>query len=847
MLRCNVDRSKISPMMVQYLNIKDKYPDIILFFRLGDFYEMFFEDALVASNELELTLTGKSAGLDERIPMCGIPYHAADIYINKLIDKGYKIAICEQLENPKDCKGVVKRDVVQIVSKGTITNNNILNDKDNNYIGNIMSFDHVYCLSYADITTGELKAFMIPKQDDIAISSIINKDIKELIVDDQISSDITTQLKNQFNIPISHYNITDEANIYQSLISHITDERYLKTIRQLLSYIETTQKKNLDHFEPAIIIKSSAYLKMDVNTKHNLELLENTKLKARQYSLLWLLDHTKTAMGGRKLKSWINEPLVDIDTINHRYDMVDTLLKEFIMCGELRNLLIDIYDLERLSGRIALGNANARDLIQLKNSIYVLPKIKDILIKLNFNLKLPVLDDLYQLLNISINEDAPVSLKEGYLIKTGYSSELDEIKDYRSGGKKFILNLEQEERIKTGIKNLKVGYNRIFGYYIEISKSNLNLITPDMNYERKQTLAGCERFITPILKEKEALILGAEEKIINLEYELFLTIRDQVKTYIPTLQEIAKTISEIDVLQAFAQVADDNNYIRPILTNQKIVNMQKCRHPVVEKVLNDVYVSNDIVMDENTNILLITGPNMAGKSTFMRQLAINIIMAQMGSYIPCDYAVIPIFDQIFTRIGASDDLTGGESTFMVEMNEANNALKNATDKSLILFDELGRGTATFDGMSLAQAILEYIHNNIGCKTLFSTHYHELTALDKTLKRLKNIHVKATLEDENIIFLHKVYEGSVDKSYGIHVAKLANLPNEVIKRANTVLNLYEHPEHEQNESNQTINEKVNYPSHINELETKIKNINPLEITPMEALNILFELKSDINNH
>ena len=549
-------------------------------------------------------------------------------------------------------------------------------------------------------------------------------------------------------------------------------------------------------------------------------------------------------MGSRMLKNFIENPLIDSKEINRRYDYVETLLKEFIIKSDLEKYLFEVYDLERLSGRIAFGSANARDLLQLKNSLKFLPYIKEILEKINYDKTIDTLDELYDLLEKSIYENPPVSLKEGYLIKEGYDKDLDELKNLRKGGKDFVARFEIEEKERTGIKNLKVGYNRVFGYYIEISKGNTNLIKEEYGYERRQTLSNCERYISPILKEKESLILNAEEKIIDLEYELFNLIKNKVKEYIPKLQNISKVISEIDVLQSFATVTEENNYVRPTITEQEIEIIDG-RHPVVEKVLEGKeYVENDIIMDKNTNILLITGPNMAGKSTYMRQMAIIAIMAQIGCFVPAKSAKIPIFDAIYTRIGASDDLVSGESTFMVEMLEANNAISNATNKSLILFDELGRGTATFDGMALAQAIIEYIHDNIKAKTLFSTHYHELTDLENTLKTLKNVHVSAHEENGNITFLHKIKNGSIDKSYGIHVAKLANLPSVLINRANQILNVYENKEMKRDikiQESLPIEELIPKES---EIEKYVKSINPLEITPLEALNILYKLKEKI---
>ena len=844
MERKDVDINKVTPMMRQYLEIKNENEDIIIFFRLGDFYEMFFDDAIKVSHELELTLTGKSCGLEERVPMCGIPYHAADTYIDKLIEKGYKIGICEQLENPKGAKGIVKRGIIQIVSSGTIMNSDIIKAEDFNFIAGVTAFSHAYGLCYCDISTGEVYVMLLEHNPSKLISEIVNLDIKEVVMSDNFDKNIYSILKNQFHITIS---ISDDiTDNYSFVYEDLEDVRLIDTVKHLISYIEHNQKRSLDHLQKAIIKNKQNYLKMDVHTKRNLELIETLRLKERTYSLIWLLDKTKTAMGARCLKNYILTPLVDKNEIERRYDVVDTLLTEFILKSDLENYLNEVYDLERLSGKIAFGSANARDLLQLKNSLKVLPFISEILKKINFYKELKPLDSLYELLENSIYEEPPISVKEGYLIKNGYNKELDELKDLRKGGKDFVAKFEHDERERTGIKNLKVAYNRVFGYYIEISKGNIHLVKDEWGYQRKQTLAGAERYISPVLKEKEALILNAEEKIISLEYELFSIVRDEAKRYIPSLQEIAKIISEIDVLASFATVSEQNNYIRPILTENELY-IKESRHPVVEKVISGVFVPNDIIMDKNTNILLITGPNMAGKSTYMRQMALISIMAQIGCFVPAKEAKIPVFDAIFTRIGASDDLVSGESTFMVEMTEAGNAIENATEKSLILFDELGSGTATFDGMALAQAIIEYIHNHIKAKTFFSTHYHELTDLEDTLSGLRNIHVSAYEEDGEITFLHKLEEGSVDKSYGIHVARLAHLPDTLIKRADQILKVYEGNEVKRDlkiQETLPIDELIPKKSLV---EQELEKIDPLNLTPMEALTAIYNLKNLSNKH
>ena len=838
----DVDIEKVSPMMRQYMEIKKNNPDIIIMFRLGDFYEMFFEDAINVSHELELTLTGKNAGLDERIPMCGIPYHAINVYLEKLVENGHKVGICEQLEDPKEAKGVVKRGLTKIVSKGTIMDDSLL-ENENNYIGGLIDFEHIYSLSYIDLSTGEVNVTLVNHDISSIVSEIVNIGIKELIMDDKCDSSIKNLLTDQFKIDVTIVNEYNSLPDYKYIYEDISDVRYIKPIEYLINYLLKLQMQDLSHLMKAKVIKNGEYLKMDIHTKRNLELTETLRLKQRQYSLLWLLDRTKTASGARMLKNYIENPLISKNEINNRLNIVEKLIKEFILKSDLRDALDGVYDIERLTGRVALGSASARDLLQLKKSLSHLPQILEILKKIEYYSLYEVPYDLYNLLDKSISEDAPLTLKEGSLIKDGYSSELDELKDLRKNGKDFIAKFENEERIRTGIKNLKVGYNRVFGYYIEVSKGNIDMVKDEFGYERKQTLAGAERYISKILKEKEDLILNAEEKIIKIEYDLFIEIRNEVKKYIPVLQNIAHIISEIDVLQSFATIAEENNYVRPIFSDDRKVEIIENRHPVIEKVINN-YVTNDIKMDEKTNILLITGPNMAGKSTYMRQFAITVIMAQIGSYVPASKAYMPIFDKIFTRIGASDDLVSGESTFMVEMNEANMAIKKASENSLILFDELGRGTATYDGMALAQSIIEYIHNNIKCKTLFSTHYHELTDLEKNLKNLKNIHVSAHLENGNITFLHKIEEGSIDKSYGIHVARLAGLPNELIERADQILKIYENKEIKRDVKIQEALPLDELVEHKSLAEEEIKKIDPMNTTPMEALNILYKLKEMI---
>ena len=846
MKRSEVDLSKLSPMMRQYMDIKAQYEDSIVFFRLGDFYEMFFEDAIIASRELELALTGKQAGLDERVPMCGIPFKAYSSYLDKLIEKGYKVAICEQLEDPKMTKDMVKRDVIQVVTKGTRLDRTI-DAKENNFIASIYDFEYCYVLSYADISTGEFYCLLIDSDEGKLLREINRLGLQEVIVNDKFDRSLLLQLREVYQLMVTIVDTLYQEEDYQKIYQNIKDIRMVTGIRHLLHYLLDTKKGDLSHLQEVTMVKESDHLLLNGNTMRNLELTETMRTRERQNSLLWFLDKNKTAMGSRFLKQSIESPLTNRKEIERRYDFVDTLRVQFILRDDLREALDRVYDLERLGGRIAYGNLNARDLLQLKSSLKVLPTIQSILTELHYDKTIDTFEDLYLLLEKSINEDAPVSVKEGSLIKNGYHEELDNLRSIKSGSKEFLLQFEQEEKDRTGIRTLKVGYNKIFGYYIEVSKGQIGQIKEEFGYERRQTLSNCERFVTPLLKEKENIILGAEEKIIQLEYQLFMEIREEVKGYIGALQKTAKVLAEVDMLQAFSQIADDYHFVRPILTEEKELHLVGSRHPVVERVMKEKYVENDILMDKNTDILLITGPNMAGKSTYMRQLAITVILAQMGSFVPCTSCTMPIFDKIFTRIGASDDLVSGESTFMVEMKEANEALQEATEKSLILFDELGRGTATYGGMSLAQAILEYIHDQVHCKTLFSTHYHELTELEDTLPHLKNVHVSAQEEEGKIIFLHKVKKGAVDKSYGIHVASLALLPTSLITRAKEILSIYETQENRERVFTQTSlfsleEEEVKQEKDL--IREKLSEMNPLSMTPIEALNALYQLKEDL---
>ena len=840
-----VDRTKLSPMMAQYMEIKDQYKEELVFYRLGDFYEMFFDDALIASRELELTLTGRVAGLEERVPMCGVPHNNVKPYIEKLVNKGYRVAICEQLEDPKATKGMVKRGIVDVISKGTIADNDLLNDKDASYIASILFFNDSILLTILDISTGYLASMSIENNEDALINEILGLNLKEVIFVDNLNTALIDLLKNTYNIEvtISHEFLWDK---YEYLFSTISDARVKSGVAHLFYYLDHRQLKDLSHINKINYIKKNNYLEMDIHSIRNLELVETLRLKERTYSLIWLLDKCKTAMGSRKLKSWMLNPLKNKDAINARYDKIEKLNNEFILKDELKNLLYEVYDIERLSGKVINGSLNARDLIQLKKSIGVLPEIKKITEKLGFDYDIDTHEKIFELLEKSLVEEPPISIKEGYMIKTGFNSELDELREIRSGGKDFVAAFEAKVKEETGIKSLKVGFNKVFGYFIEIPNGSKNLVKEEYHWERRQTLTNCERYISPALKEKESMILNAEENIIDLEYKLFCDIKEIVKKEVPSLNKTADALSEIDALTSLSVCSEEYSLVRPILTNDHIIDIKNGRHPVVEVVSKSEYVPNDCVMDNGINTLLITGPNMSGKSTFMRQLAIIVIMAQMGSFVPCEAATLPIIDKIFTRIGASDDLVSGESTFMVEMKEARNAIDGATENSLILFDELGRGTATYDGMSLAQAILEYISENIGAFTLFSTHYHELTRLDKKFKNIKNVHVSAVENGNQITFLHKVKSGAVDKSYGIHVARLAKMPDKLLDRAEEILSEYESNSKKKNPE-EKVQLAMNFEPNVKKddiIKETIDKIDVLNTTPMEALNILFDLKQKI---
>lgn len=855
--------AKLTPMMEQYMKIKADYKDAFLFYRLGDFYEMFYDDAVRASQELEITLTKRGAGSNEPIPMCGVPYHSAENYIRILIEKGFKVAICEQVEDPKTAKGVVKREVVQLITPGTVMESAMLKENENNYIASLSHFkDGSYAVAYNDLSTGEILVALISQGWDALMHEIYNQPIREIVISSNLPMEKQQQLKERLQATLSFQDEVTFSAEYRTLSENLNDERLMKAFSRLLNYIQNTQKRSLDHLQQAKVIQLKEYLSLDMYSKRNLELTESIIKKGKHGSLLWVLDKTATAMGSRMLKKWLERPLLSEAAIEERLAAVEGFYHAFMERDALRETLKSVYDLERLAGRIAFGNVNARDLLQLKHSLEKIPELRNILTQFELpeiqrlaeDLDYPA--ELVELLSDSLMENPPISVKEGSIIKDGYNRQLDVYRDASKNGKKWIAALEQKEKQATNIKSLKIGFNRVFGYYIEVTKANIHLL-PEGRYERKQTLTNAERYITPELKEKEVLILEAEEKSVELEYDLFIEIREKTKSFIPQLQRLAEVVGKIDVLQGFAAVSEANNYRKPVFAKDRL-RIKNGRHPVVEQVMKaGTFVPNDISLDDSKNILLITGPNMSGKSTYMRQLALTVIMGQIGCFVPCEEAELMIFDQIFTRIGAADDLVSGQSTFMVEMLEANHAISNATERSLILLDEIGRGTSTYDGMALAQAIVEYIHNNIRAKTLFSTHYHELTALEDTLENLKNIHVRAEEHEGNVVFLHQIKEGAADQSYGIHVAKLADLPEPLIERATEILEKLENAEKpapitEKIESGQLSFFVEDGKTQVKEKKkdadtqviSQIKGLNLFEMTPMEAMNALYRLQKSI---
>lgn len=825
-------KQKYSPMMMQYLEIKEQNQDAIVMFRLGDFYEMFFDDAIVVSKALDLALTGKNAGVKERVPMCGVPFHSVSGYIQKLIDLGHKVAIVEQLSEPGK-KGIVKRGVVQIITPGTIMDTS-LNEKRNHYIGALGIFDFNYTLAYCDISTGEFYVVNIDKKEHILKNYIDSLGLKEIVVSEDWSMD---------GMFISHFEDDHFNDQYKKIFESLSDLKQIKMCSLLLNYMLDTQKRELEHLQKIQEVKTEDYIYMDSYTKKSLELIKN--LNNESYGTLqWLLDDTKSAMGGRLLRQWIERPLVNQEKIEKRMDIIEVFIDNFIERETIKDIINDIYDLEKLAGRIAFGNVNARDLKWIASSLNVVPELKHQLLSLNTSYtdelahQLVDLSHLTKAIDDAIVDNPPLTVKEGGLIKSGYNQELDELRYIRENGKQWLSEFEAKERERTGIKGLKIGYNRVFGYYIEVTKSYLPMIKDEFEYTRKQSISNAERFVTPELKEMEAKILSANDKIVALEYEIFVQLREYMKKDVHLIQDVAGVIAQIDVYQSLASKASQNSYVRPVFNLEHRLHIVNGRHAVIEQVISrQNYVPNDIDMSQEQSILLITGPNMGGKSTYMRQIALSVIMAQIGSFVPADEAHMPVFDQIFTRIGASDDLISGQSTFMVEMLEANNALRYATKDSLIIFDEIGRGTATFDGMAIAQSIIEYIASSIQCITLFSTHYHELTMMDDSF-HIQNVHASASIEDDHIVFLYKIKPGRSHRSYGINVAQLAKLPDEVIQRSQVILESLEN-----NNIEKVISEKQEPQTIVKEsvVEKALSRIDPMTLSPIEALSTLIELK------
>ncbi|MDT2600139.1 DNA mismatch repair protein MutS [Enterococcus hulanensis] len=848
-------KTKNTPMMEQYLAIKEQYKDAFLFYRLGDFYELFNEDAIKVSQLLELTLTSRNRNADDPIPMCGVPHHSAQGYIDTLVEQGYKVAICEQMEDPKQAKGMVKREVVQLITPGTLMEGKGIEAKANNFLTAVTQVKDKFGFAYVDLSTGELKTALLHDEEAV-MNEATALQTKEIVLGSEIPEGLQKNLAERLGLVFSQQDTIEDNAEFSFLTADITDELEKEATGKLLTYLSVTQKRSLGHIQKAEEYQPEHFLKLDYFSKTNLELTRSIRTGKKQGTLLWLLDETKTAMGGRLLKQWIDRPLIQKRQINARQAMVSSLLNAYFERMDLNETLTKVYDLERLAGRVAFGNVNGRDLIQLKTSLMQVPQIRQLLTGINQGewndllVDMEPMDDLVNLIEKAINDEAPLQITEGNVIKDGYNEQLDQYREAMRNGKTWLAELEAREREATGIKTLKVGYNRVFGYYIEITKSNLANLE-EGKYERKQTLANAERFITPELKKLETLILEAEEKSVALEYNLFLEVRNEVKKAITRLQKLAKSLSATDVLQSFATVSERYQYVQPTMeVGTHNLQITEGRHPVVEKVLgHQEYIPNSVHMNPDELLLLITGPNMSGKSTYMRQLALTVIMAQMGCFVPAESAELPIFDQIFTRIGASDDLIAGQSTFMVEMMEANQALRHATPNSLILFDELGRGTATYDGMALAQAIIEYIHKNVKAKTLFSTHYHELTVLEETLPQLKNVHVGAVEQNGEVVFLHKLMDGPADKSYGIHVAKIAGMPTDLLSRAATILSALEADTPVQkNVEVAEENEQLSLFSEVSTAELgvvdSIKKANLLEMNPMEALNFLYELQKRI---
>lgn len=843
--------SKISPGMQQYLDIKAQYPDAFLLFRMGDFYELFYDDAVKAAQLLEIGLTSRNKNAENPIPMAGVPHHSAQQYIDILIELGYKVAIAEQMEDPKKAVGVVKREVVQVITPGTVVDSAKPNSSNNFLIAIDFDGSH-YGLSYMDLVTGEF--FATTLSDFMSVcGEILNLKAKEVVIGFEITAEQEEQLQKQFRLLLSY-----EQEIYtdDTLINPNLSQVEKNVSGKLLQYVHQTQMRELSHLQELIHYDIKDYLQMSYATKSSLDLIENARTKKKHGSLYWLLDETKTAMGMRLLKTWIDRPLISKQAISERQNIVETFLESFIERSDLADSLKGVYDIERLSSRVSFGKVNPKDLLQLGHTLSQVPYIKAVLEAINsphLSKVIATIDpipELESLIHSAIDPDAPATISEGSIIKTGFDQRLDHYRKVMKEGTGWIADIEMKERQASGINNLKIDYNKKDGYYFHVTNSNLSLV-PD-HFFRKATLKNSERYGTAELAKIEGQMLEAREESAQLEYDIFMRIREKVETYIDRLQTLAKAIATVDVLQGLAYVAEKNHYVRPEFASQKVITIQNGRHAVVEKVMGvQEYIPNTIQFNQNTSIQLITGPNMSGKSTYMRQLALTVIMAQMGSYVAADYAKLPIFDAIFTRIGAADDLISGQSTFMVEMMEANQAIQRASHNSLIIFDELGRGTATYDGMALAQSIIEHIHNRIGAITLFATHYHELTSLSEELGHLKNVHVAILERDGEVTFLHKIAEGPADKSYGIHVAKIAGLPGSLLSRADNILKQLEShskdfiikDNSQQSEENEPLNlltEETSSQDIIN----RLKEVDVMNMTPMEAMTVLFDLKKKI---
>ena len=878
----------LSPMMTQYVETKKQYPDCILFYRLGDFYEMFFEDALTASKELEITLTGKECGLEERAPMCGVPYHAVDSYLYKLVQKGYKVAIAEQMEDPKLAKGLVKREVIRVVTPGTITSSQALDETKNNYLMGIVYIGDTYGISTCDMTTGDYLVTEVEGERNL-LDEIHKFAPSEIICNEAfyMSSIDLDDLKNRYHVAVSsldsHYFSDDSCRKVLKEHFHVSTldglgladyDAGVIAAGAVMEYLYETQKNSLAHIVTITPYTTGQFMIIDTSTRRNLELVETLREKQRRGSLLWVLDKTKTAMGARLMRTMIEQPLIRKEQIIERQNAIEELNMSYISREEIREYLGPVYDLERLIGRITYKSANPRDLIAFRNSLKMLPFIRDILKEFHsavlkeIHEDMDPLQDLYDLIERAIVEEPPIVTREGGMIKEGYNEEADKLRHAKTEGKTWLAELEARERDKTGIKNLKIKYNKVFGYYFEVTNSFKDLV-PDY-FIRKQTLANAERYTTDELKNLEDIILGAEDKLFSLEYDLFCDVRDQIAGEVNRIQTTAKAIAGLDVFSSLSLVATRNNYVKPKINEKGTIHIKNGRHPVVELMLkDDLFVANDTVLDNNKNrISIITGPNMAGKSTYMRQTALIVLMAQIGSFVPADEADIGVCDRIFTRVGASDDLASGQSTFMVEMTEVANILRNATRNSLVILDEIGRGTSTFDGLSIAWAVVEYISNTrvLGAKTLFATHYHELTELEDTMSGVTNYCIAVKEQGDDIVFLRKIIKGGADKSYGIQVAKLAGVPDQVITRAKELVeelssaditmkareiaeasaNVSQHkavtrPD-EVDLNQMTLFDTVKNDDIIHELEEVSIN----EITPMEALNILSRLQSKLKN-